>query len=85
MNYLSWTWIGIVTTDDEKGIELLSEMRKDMQISRVSLAFVDLIPELTFIQFYNRNILSLSNCDVNSIIVIIYGLVSPLTLTLFQI
>lgn len=74
-----------MTTDDEKGIELLSEMRKDMQISRVSLAFVDLIPELTFIQFYNRNILSLSNCDVNSIIVIIYGLVSPLTLTHFQI
>lgn len=83
MNYLSWTWIGIVTTDDEKGIELLSEKRKDMQISRVCLAFVNLIPEPTFIQFYNRNILSLSNCDVNSIIVIIYGyhiLVSPLTL-----
>lgn len=62
----------MVITDDEKGIELLSEMRKDMQINRVCLAFVNLILGLTFIQFYNRNILSLSNYDINSIMVIIY-------------
>lgn len=73
--------------DDEKGIELLSEIRKDTQINRVCLAFVNLIPGLTLIQFYNRNILSFSNYYISSIIVIIYGyhiLVSPLTLILFQ-
>lgn len=76
-----------MTMDDEKGIELLSEIRKDTQINRVCLAFVNLIPGLTLIQFYNRNILSFSNYDISSIIVIIYGyhiLMSPLTLILFQ-
>lgn len=75
-----------MTTDDEKGIELLSEMKKDIQISRVCLAFVDLIPGLHLYSFTTG--IYYHYCDVNSIIVIIYGyhiLVSPLTLILFQI
>lgn len=53
LDMIIWTWVEMVT-DDEKGIEFLSEMRKEISINRAHLAFVNVILGLTFIWLYKK-------------------------------
>ncbi|XP_055473848.1 LOW QUALITY PROTEIN: vomeronasal type-2 receptor 116-like [Psammomys obesus] len=45
MLYFTWTWIVLVISDDNQGIQFLSDLREEMQTNGVCLAFVNVIPE----------------------------------------
>ncbi|KAL6058690.1 hypothetical protein STEG23_035839 [Scotinomys teguina] len=45
MLYFTWTWVGLVVSDDDQGIQFLSELREEMQRNGVCLAFVNVIPD----------------------------------------
>jgi len=51
MFHFEWTWIGLVITDDDQGIQFHSDLREEMQRHAICLAFVIMIPES--IKLYN--------------------------------
>ncbi|XP_052020277.1 vomeronasal type-2 receptor 116-like [Apodemus sylvaticus] len=43
--YFRWAWIGVVISDDDQGIQFLSDLREEMQRHGICLAFVNVVPE----------------------------------------
>ncbi|XP_052022545.1 vomeronasal type-2 receptor 116-like isoform X2 [Apodemus sylvaticus] len=71
--HFRWTWIGLVISDDDQGIQFLSDLREEMQRHGICLAFVNMIPEtmqiyMTKAMIYDNQIMTSS-----AKIVIIYG------------
>ncbi|XP_052033768.1 vomeronasal type-2 receptor 116-like [Apodemus sylvaticus] len=71
--HFGWTWVGVIITDDDHGIEFLSELRTGMERSTVCLAFVTIISYETFSYvnmydiYYHQIIMSSAK------VVIVYG------------
>ncbi|KAL1765861.1 vomeronasal type-2 receptor 116-like isoform X2, partial [Sigmodon hispidus] len=73
MLYFSWTWIGLVTSDDYQGMQFLSDLRDEIDRNGVCLAFVNIIPDsiqllMNMAVIYDKKIM-ISSANV----VLIYG------------
>ncbi|XP_017445187.1 vomeronasal 2 receptor, 5 isoform X2 [Rattus norvegicus] len=73
MFHFGWTWIGLVISDDDQGIQFLSDLREEMQRHAICLAFVNMIPETmqiykTRVKIYDQQLMTSS-----AKVVIIYG------------
>ncbi|EDL20867.1 mCG16526, isoform CRA_f [Mus musculus] len=73
MFHFRWTWIGLVISDDDQGIQFLSDLREESQRHGICLAFVNMIPEnmqiyMTRATIYDKQIMTSS-----AKVVIIYG------------
>ncbi|NP_001371904.1 vomeronasal 2, receptor 14 isoform 1 precursor [Mus musculus] len=73
MLHFRWTWIGLVISDDDQGIQFLSDLREEMQRHGICLAFVNMIPEdmqlyMTRAKIYDKQIM-----ESTAKVVIIYG------------
>ncbi|KAM5187456.1 LOW QUALITY PROTEIN: vomeronasal type-2 receptor 116-like [Callospermophilus lateralis] len=44
MVHFSWNWVGLIISEDEKGIRFLSDVRGEMERNGVCMAFVNMIP-----------------------------------------
>uniref|UniRef100_G1U7F1 Receptor ligand binding region domain-containing protein n=1 Tax=Oryctolagus cuniculus TaxID=9986 RepID=G1U7F1_RABIT len=53
MLHFGWTWVGLAITDDEKGMQFLSELRAEMDRNGVCIAFLKMIP-VTVLLYYSR-------------------------------
>nr|XP_044997292.1 vomeronasal type-2 receptor 116-like [Jaculus jaculus] len=73
MLHFNWTWMGLVISDDDQGIQFLSDFREKMQGNDLCLAFVNVIPLNMNIyntraeKYYEQIVTSLAN------VVVIYG------------
>ncbi|XP_021011021.1 vomeronasal type-2 receptor 116-like [Mus caroli] len=45
MVHFRWSWVGLILPDDHKGIEILSDFRKEMERNGICLAFIKITPE----------------------------------------
>ncbi|XP_028640507.1 vomeronasal type-2 receptor 116-like isoform X2 [Grammomys surdaster] len=73
MLHFRWTWIGLAISNDDHGIQFLSDLREEMQRHGICLAFVNMIPEnmqiyMTKAKIYDKQIMASS-----AKVVIIYG------------
>ncbi|XP_028617022.1 vomeronasal type-2 receptor 116-like, partial [Grammomys surdaster] len=73
MLHFRWTWIGLVISNDDQGIQFLSDLREEMQGYGICLAFVNMIPEnmqiyMTRAKIYDKQIMTST-----ARVVIIYG------------
>ncbi|XP_060226851.1 vomeronasal type-2 receptor 116-like isoform X3 [Meriones unguiculatus] len=73
MLYFTWTWIGLVISNDDQGTQFLSDLREEMQINGLCLAFTNVIPDdiqlyMTRAVAYDKEIMTSS-----AKVVIIYG------------
>ncbi|XP_036062457.1 vomeronasal type-2 receptor 116-like [Onychomys torridus] len=71
--YFRWNWVGVIISDEDRGIQFLSELREEIQRNTVCLAFVSIITNDDFsyvkmIQHYYNQIM-MSSAKV----VIVYG------------
>ncbi|XP_003511966.1 vomeronasal type-2 receptor 116 isoform X2 [Cricetulus griseus] len=73
MLYFAWIWIGLVISDDDQGIQFLSDLREEMQRKGICLAFVNMIPDS--IQLYTKRAVIYDNQIMTSSakVVAIYG------------
>nr|XP_044997326.1 vomeronasal type-2 receptor 116-like [Jaculus jaculus] len=73
MLHFNWTWMGLVVSDDDQGIQFLSDFREKMQGNELCLDFVNVIPinmklyNTRAEKYYEQIVTSLTN------VVIIYG------------
>ncbi|KAL1765184.1 vomeronasal type-2 receptor 116-like, partial [Sigmodon hispidus] len=73
MIYFRWNWVGVIISDDDSGIQFLSELRADMQIHLVCLAFLTFVTNddklyfKMFQKYYNQIMMSSAK------VVIVYG------------
>ncbi|XP_059108621.1 vomeronasal type-2 receptor 116-like isoform X3 [Peromyscus eremicus] len=70
---INWNWVGLVISDDDQGLQFLSDLRGESEVQRVCLAFVIVIPVnmdlyMSRAEVYNKQI-ETSSTNV----VIIYG------------
>ena len=42
--HLSWSWVGLVISEDKKGVVFLSDLRGEMDRNGICAAFVEMIP-----------------------------------------
>ena len=71
--HFRWTWIGLVISDNDQGIQFLSDLREEMQRHEICLAFVNVIPEtmqtyMTKAMIYDKQVMTSS-----AKVAIIYG------------
>ncbi|MBZ3884777.1 Vomeronasal type-2 receptor 116 [Sciurus carolinensis] len=45
--HFHWTWVGLLISEDQKGIQILSDLKQEMEQNGVCAAFVKVIPEDT--------------------------------------
>ncbi|XP_040594426.1 vomeronasal type-2 receptor 116-like [Mesocricetus auratus] len=73
MVYFRWNWVGLVISDDEKGVHFVSELIAEMERNGVCVAFLEMIPishmfSMTFATIYQSPVV------MNSVkVIIIYG------------
>jgi hypothetical protein len=73
MLHFSWTWVGMLISEDEKGLWIFSELREEMDKNRICIAFENWIPVWSKIDFskislyYHQIIKSTTN------VIVIYG------------
>ncbi|XP_013362656.1 PREDICTED: vomeronasal type-2 receptor 116-like [Chinchilla lanigera] len=46
MLHFSWTWVGLVIAEGQKGLQFLSDVKREMDGNRVCVAFVKVIPSV---------------------------------------
>ncbi|XP_063129933.1 vomeronasal type-2 receptor 116-like isoform X5 [Rattus norvegicus] len=73
MLQFGWTWVGLIISDNDQGIQFLSDLREEMQRHGICLAFVNVIPETmqryrTRAKIYDKQLMTSS-----AKVVIIYG------------
>ncbi|XP_028639815.1 vomeronasal type-2 receptor 116-like, partial [Grammomys surdaster] len=73
MIHFRWTWIGLVISDDDQGIQFLSDLREKMQRHGICLAFVNMIPESMQIYTTRAKIYDKQIMPSSAKVVIIYG------------
>jgi hypothetical protein len=44
MLHFRWTWVGLFISEDHRGFQIPSDMRKEMDRHRNCVAFVEMIP-----------------------------------------
>ncbi|GAB1295735.1 Vomeronasal 2, receptor 15 [Apodemus speciosus] len=73
MLHFRWTWIGLVISDNDQGIQFLSDLREEIQRHGIYLAFVNVIPESMEIYRARAKIYDKPIMTSSSKFVIIYG------------
>ncbi|XP_052011429.1 vomeronasal type-2 receptor 116-like isoform X1 [Apodemus sylvaticus] len=73
MLHFRWTWIGLVISDDDQGIQFLSDIREEMQRHGICLAFVNVIPDTMQTYMTNALIYDKQIMTSSAKVVIIYG------------
>ncbi|XP_076778254.1 vomeronasal type-2 receptor 116-like isoform X1 [Arvicanthis niloticus] len=73
MLHFRWTWIGLVISDNDQGIQFLSDMREEMQRHGICLAFVNVIPENTHLYMTRAKVYNEQITTSRARVVIIYG------------
>ncbi|XP_032772255.1 vomeronasal type-2 receptor 116-like isoform X2 [Rattus rattus] len=73
MLYFRWTWIGLVISDDDQGIQFLLDSTEEMKKHGICLAFVNVIPENMHTYMARANIYDKQIMTSTAKVVIIYG------------
>nr|XP_015864619.2 vomeronasal type-2 receptor 116-like isoform X2 [Peromyscus maniculatus bairdii] len=73
MLYFTWTWVGLVVSDDDQGIQFLSDLREEIQRNGVCLAFVNVIPDSMQLYTARAGIYDKQIMTSSAKVVIIYG------------
>ncbi|XP_013360494.1 PREDICTED: vomeronasal type-2 receptor 116-like [Chinchilla lanigera] len=54
MLHFSWTWVGLVIAEGQKGLQFLSDLKEEMNRSRICVAFVKMISSTAMLHFSDR-------------------------------
>uniref|UniRef100_A0A8I6GBP1 Vomeronasal 2 receptor, pseudogene 113 n=1 Tax=Rattus norvegicus TaxID=10116 RepID=A0A8I6GBP1_RAT len=73
MLHFRWTWIGLVISDDDQGIQFLSDLKEKIHKHEICLAFVNMIPENMQIYRTRAKIYDQQLMTSSAKVVIIYG------------
>ncbi|XP_032772237.1 vomeronasal type-2 receptor 116-like isoform X2 [Rattus rattus] len=73
MLQFGWTWVGLIISDNDQGIQFLSDLREEMQRHGICLAFVNMIPETMQIYMTKAKIYDQQLMTSSAKVVIIYG------------
>ncbi|XP_038948172.1 vomeronasal 2 receptor 70 isoform X5 [Rattus norvegicus] len=73
MLQFGWTWVGLIISDNDQGIQFLSDLREEMQRHGICLAFVNMIPETMQIYMTKAKIYDQQLITSSAKVVIIYG------------
>ncbi|OBS73213.1 hypothetical protein A6R68_12210, partial [Neotoma lepida] len=71
--YFRWNWVGAIISDDDLGLQFLSELRREMQRNSACLAFVHIVIEDKILFQKNTNIYYNEISTSSAQVVIIYG------------
>ncbi|XP_063129713.1 vomeronasal 2 receptor 73 precursor isoform X4 [Rattus norvegicus] len=73
MLQFGWTWVGLIISDNDQGIQFFSDLREEMQRHGICLAFVNVIPETMQIYMTRAKIYDKQLMTSSAKVVIIYG------------
>ncbi|OCT68972.1 hypothetical protein XELAEV_18040280mg [Xenopus laevis] len=71
VKYFSWSWVGILVSDDESGLKMSQVLEKQLTDNGICVAFIEFIPQNNFIDYRRGPQISRS---INSTsVLIVYG------------
>ncbi|XP_075823132.1 vomeronasal type-2 receptor 116-like [Microtus pennsylvanicus] len=44
LNYFHWNWVGLIVSEGQKGVQIISDLRAEMDRNRICIDFVEMIP-----------------------------------------
>ncbi|GAB1303471.1 Vomeronasal 2, receptor 83 [Apodemus speciosus] len=80
MLHFHWTWVGLFITDDHRGAQFLSDMRKEMDRNRICIAFVETVTIVGESLYYMFAYAGVRILQSSANVVVIYGDIAYLLL-----
>ncbi|ERE73250.1 vomeronasal type-2 receptor [Cricetulus griseus] len=74
MVYFRWNWVGLVISEDEKGVQFVSELIPEMEKNRVCVAFMEMIPVMHTHYIVHPDIIQNKIAINTAKVIICYGL-----------
>ncbi|GAB1300896.1 Vomeronasal 2, receptor 83 [Apodemus speciosus] len=72
MLHFNWTWVGLLITDDHRGVQFLSDLRKELDKNKVCLAFVWAVSFIGESVYYLSSDLRVYILESSANVIIIY-------------
>ncbi|XP_021044544.1 vomeronasal type-2 receptor 116-like, partial [Mus pahari] len=72
MLHFNWTWVGLLITDDHRGVQFLSDLRKELDKNKVCLAFVYTVSFIGESVYYVSSDLKMYILESSANVIIIY-------------
>ncbi|EHB09582.1 Vomeronasal type-2 receptor 26 [Heterocephalus glaber] len=74
MVHFSWTWVGLVITEGQKGLQFLSDVTGEMDRNRVCVAFVKMVPTplVSYIASANEHVIMTKETSQVNVVIIYY-------------
>uniref|UniRef100_H0VVN2 G-protein coupled receptors family 3 profile domain-containing protein n=1 Tax=Cavia porcellus TaxID=10141 RepID=H0VVN2_CAVPO len=72
MLHFSWTWVGLLITEGHKGLQFLSDIKKEMDRNKICVAFVKRVSTIAAFHlsaFQTQDILTTETSSINVIII----------------
>ncbi|KAL1773090.1 vomeronasal type-2 receptor 116-like [Sigmodon hispidus] len=44
LNYFHWNWVGLIVSEGQKGVQIISDLKSEMDKNRICVDFVEMIP-----------------------------------------
>ncbi|XP_031247067.1 vomeronasal type-2 receptor 116-like [Mastomys coucha] len=73
LNYFHWNWVGLIMSEGQNGVQILSDLRAEMNRNRICVEFVEMIPvsEVSFLPNSQLNPTQVLKSSAN--VIIAYG------------
>lgn len=73
LNYFRWNWVGMIVSEGQKGVQMISDLRAEMDRNRICIDFVVMIPvsEVSFLAQKQLNPTQVLKSSAN--VIITYG------------
>ncbi|XP_021108029.1 vomeronasal type-2 receptor 116-like [Heterocephalus glaber] len=74
MVHFSWTWVGLVITEGQKGLQFLSDVTGEMDRNKVCVAFVKMVPTplVSYIASANEHVIMTKETSQVNVVIIYY-------------
>ncbi|XP_021025780.1 vomeronasal type-2 receptor 116-like [Mus caroli] len=73
LNYFHWNWVGLIMSEGQKGVQIISDLRTEMDRNRICVDFVEIIPVSKVSHLPNRQLNPTQVLESSANVIITYG------------
>ncbi|XP_028715641.1 vomeronasal type-2 receptor 116-like [Peromyscus leucopus] len=73
LNYFHWNWVGLIVSEEQKGVQIISDLKAEMDRNRICVDFVEMIPVSKQSFLANRQLKPTQVLKSSANVIITYG------------
>lgn len=73
LNYFHWNWVGLIVSEGQKGVEIISDLGAEMDKNRICVDFVEMLPVSEVSYLASRQLIPTRLLKSSANVIIAYG------------